>query len=650
MYMKQKLNNVLIRRIILISLGMSLSTQGKIIYVDVHVVGANNGSKWTDAYNSLQDALAEANTAAKPVEIRVAQGVYTPDRGVGITRGDPDITFRLVNGVVIKGGFAGNPGIDPDARHIDVYETILSGDLNEDDADITDSRELSYEPTRAENSYTIVTGDDTNDTAILDGITVTAGKSSGMRSSYGAPVLKNCTFSFHPTGMGNLRSDPKLTECTFKGHSLYAIHNNGGSLILTNCLFTGNSGISVDSGFDNELTLYHCVFKANDSRGAIDCWGGNLRLYDCEFRNNVAEVACVKAWVDGEFIAENCIFAGNVGGAIDLNRGRMVVSNCLFAGNRGQAIKTLSEYVTVRNCTFSDNISDLEGSALYLWHEARMSDCLFWGNSTPVIRESLNNPSLVRYCNVEGGWPGEGNINVDPCFVEPGYWDSNGTPEDADDDFWVDGDYHLLSQAGRWDPVGNTWVQDDVTSPCIDAGDPNNPIGLESFPNGGRINIGAYGATNRASKTSFNGPVCETIIAGDINGDCVVDFKDLAIMVSHWMMSGENFVNQPPTVRLIEPKDGDRIIWPGPTTFRAEAVDPDGRVNELSFIIQHKTSTSTRTLGLGGNLENGVWVRQYDWQSGSELPYGNWTMWAEARDDEGTIGLSPEIIITLQRY
>jgi hypothetical protein len=64
---------------------------------------------------------------------------------------------------------------------------------------------------------------------------------------------------------------------------------------------------------------------------------------------------------------------------------------------------------------------------------------------------------------------------------------------------WVPGDYHLMSEAGRWDLATGTWVQDSVTSPCIDAGDPNSPVEQESLPNGGRINMGAYGGTGQAS-------------------------------------------------------------------------------------------------------------------------------------------------------
>ena len=61
-------------------LGMTgTSFGGKIIYVDADATGLNDGSSWQNAYNYLQDALANAKSATKPVEIRVAQGIYKPD-------------------------------------------------------------------------------------------------------------------------------------------------------------------------------------------------------------------------------------------------------------------------------------------------------------------------------------------------------------------------------------------------------------------------------------------------------------------------------------------------------------------------------------------------------------------------------------------
>jgi internalin A len=64
----------------------------------------------------------------------------------------------------------------------------------------------------------------------------------------------------------------------------------------------------------------------------------------------------------------------------------------------------------------------------------------------------------------------------------------------------VNGDYHLASQAGRWEPEKKTWVTDDATSVCIDTGDPTSPAGDEPSSNGSVLNMGAYGGTAQASK------------------------------------------------------------------------------------------------------------------------------------------------------
>jgi hypothetical protein len=61
------------------------------------------------------------------------------------------------------------------------------------------------------------------------------------------------------------------------------------------------------------------------------------------------------------------------------------------------------------------------------------------------------------------------------------------------------GDYHLQSQGGRWDGQTGQWVSDGATSPCIDAGDPAVPAAREPAPNGGIVNLGAYGGTAEAS-------------------------------------------------------------------------------------------------------------------------------------------------------
>jgi len=186
-----------------------------------------------------------------------------------------------------------------------------------------------------------------------------------------------------------------------------------------------------------------------------------------------------------------------------------------------------------------------------------------------------------------------------------------------------------------------------MTSPCIDAGDPNSPIGTEPFPNGGRVNMGAYGAGDKAGKSYFGKPVCEVIMAGDINGDCVVDFEALMIIISHWMMRAEDLVNKPPIVRLIEPQDGDRIAWRGPTTFLAEASDADGWVDEVEFRLEYKSDNNIRSRGFGDSDGSDGWEIEFTWPEDAD--FGEWTAWAEATDNEGVIGVSPEIKVILYR-
>jgi hypothetical protein len=129
-----------------------------------------------------------------------------------------------------------------------------------------------------------------------------------------------------------------------------------------------------------------------------------------------------------------------------------------------------------------------------------IDNCILWNGPDEMgSREDGPAEIMIAYSNVFGGWPGTGNVSVDPCFADPGHWDPN-------DAVWVEGDYHLKSQAGRWEPISQSCVVDEVTSPCIDAGDPNSPVGDEPEPNGGRINMGAYAGTAEASKSYVEKP------------------------------------------------------------------------------------------------------------------------------------------------
>jgi hypothetical protein len=126
--------------------------------------------------------------------------------------------------------------------------------------------------------------------------------------------------------------------------------------------------------------------------------------------------------------------------------------------------------------------------------------------------------AAVTYSDVQGGWEGDGNIDADPLFAALGRWTD---PSSAASQVsvlsgrlgWVAGDYHLKSQGRRWSPRDASWVSDNVTSPCIDAGDPasallNEPLTSPIDSTGAvvntRIDMGAYGGTVEASLAPAN--------------------------------------------------------------------------------------------------------------------------------------------------
>ncbi|MGE5295273.1 MAG: hypothetical protein ACM3VT_10635, partial [Solirubrobacterales bacterium] len=129
---------------------------------------------------------------------------------------------------------------------------------------------------------------------------------------------------------------------------------------------------------------------------------------------------------------------------------------------------------------------------------------IMWENRPTEISETGTSDPSILYCCVRGWWPDLGNTHQDPLFAGRGYWADPEDPalvltRDNDLAVWVEGDYHLKSKAGRWDPAANAWVQDETTSTAIDAGYSASSVGYEPAPNGGIINMGAYGGTTEAS-------------------------------------------------------------------------------------------------------------------------------------------------------
>lgn len=454
---------------------------GSTIVVDASATGNNDGSSWADAYTQLQSALAVASSGD---EIQAAMGVYTP---AGIS-GDRTATFQLLNGVTIKGGYAGLSSPDANERDIDAYETILSGDLNGDD----DANSAN----NSENSYHVVTGGGTDATAILDGFTITGGNANGispqslgggMYNSYGSPTVINCTFIKNYSlamggGMFNFESCTTITNCSFIEN---VSDDDGGGIrnytnshtVITNCDFIGNVAFEDGGGLNNRKNsnaiVTNCAFIGNTAMS-----GGGME-------NHVGRAA-----VTGVPIITNCTFIGNIGsegGGMRNNDANPIISNCTFVGNIGSGMNNSKNKPSITNC-------------------------ILWGNTGGSFDGS--GKPVVTYSNVEGGFIGNGNINTDPLFVDVNT-----------------GDYHLKSSFGRWVPAQQCWEYDSITSPCIDTGDPNSNWAAELWPHGKKMNIGAYGGTPEASM-SFSDIGNVANLDNDTNN--TVNFSDLALFVAKW--------------------------------------------------------------------------------------------------------------------
>lgn len=230
-----------------------------------------------------------------------------------------------------------------------------------------------------------------------------------------------------------------------------------------------------------------------------------------------------------------CKIVNNAGAGIELSeQSHPTLTNCLIAANAGPGVEMLDKggrmtrynEPMIANCTIAQNAAP----GLCGGKPTLANSILFDNGAGSTATQIQCDAATVTCCAVQGGYQGSGNLGDDPCFARLG---CREVPDDAAST-WLDGDYHLTSQAGRWDPATQTWAIDDVTSPCIDAGDPMNLLGHEPFPNGGRVNLGAYGGTTQASKSYFGGLPCDAAIPGDINGDGQVDWTDFDIMLLHW--------------------------------------------------------------------------------------------------------------------
>jgi len=428
----------------------------------------------------------------------------------------------------------------------------------------------------------------------------------------------------NPAIVAATRIEPKTYATGFLFYYYYG--GRADSVIdgLTIRLCIGRAAIECRE--NSSPTIRNCIIEDNyhyDSpyRGgnAIECYGSSAIISNCVIRNNQGS----GLWcLNSDPTVRNCIFSGN--------RGSYSSYSDLIDTSLGGGILFHVGNISVINCTFSGNTADVGGGICsHGWHgygnnmnNMIISNCIFRENDAndgpqiALINYQDNPPTVsVSYSAVQGGeedvyvdpcctldWE-NGNLDIDPCFAVPGYWILAPSPPlpppppppppypppVPSDDIWVDGDYHLKSQKGRWKPsiyIGldptrdnfinlldfaafanswqkkggsipadlnrtgtvelsdltllldnylssytpGQWVLDNVTSPCIDFGDPNSNWTAELWPHGKRINIGAYGGTPEAGMSLSN---AGNIV--DLNGDGCVDYTDVMLLTDKWL-------------------------------------------------------------------------------------------------------------------
>lgn len=306
----------------------------------------------------------------------------------------------------------------------------------------------------------------------------------------------------------------ELSYCVIEGTIGDPMYDeNGGAItvlneevIISHCRLSGNSaqigaGVYMDNGI---LWMDSCLFSENsasslDSSSILCALNSTVELEGNQFIGNSASNGVVFLGETETNALNGHIISNNNGIGISITGGSIYsFERNLVYGNTDTGVSAVaSSTCTFDRCTITENLTGLTVTTVPGGTFTAKNLILYAnGSGTPAEQLSVSGgTSDVTYCDIQGGWLGTGNLDIDPLFVEP----SNG-------------DYHLQSEVGSYHD--GQWLADDQTSLCIDAGDPSSVYENESEPNGDRVNMGTYGNTDQASR-SLNDPQC---VSGSVSG------------------------------------------------------------------------------------------------------------------------------------
>ena len=211
-------------------------------------------------------------------------------------------------------------------------------------------------------------------------------------------------------------NDPAVVTATIIDGSIQAVTFSGGE--DANCILAG--------------------FTITGATQGVYCSAASPTIFNCRIAGNTQ--AGIKIAQSGNPRMANCIIEGNGGPGLDMT-----------AAKTGRFIKY--NFATIAHCVIVGNGKEgiLEGKPMIV-------DSVIYSNGVGGEGAQIAaDVPTVRYCDIQGGFLGEGNIDVDPKFATPGYWADPTLPAAPGDNaaVWIGGDYHLSEG-----------------SPCIDAGDP----------------------------------------------------------------------------------------------------------------------------------------------------------------------------------
>lgn len=442
------------------------------LYVNTNVQGDATGVTWQNAFPDLQTALTFASHCPNIEQIWVAKGTYYPTNG-----SEREATFQLLTGVAIYGGFVGTETLRQQ-RDITNNLTILSGDIG-----IPNEQQ--------DNSYHVITGNDVDATAILDGFTITGGNANqgelcpdacggGIFNDNGSPTLNHLLIrnnnAIYGAGLFNWRnSHSTLQNSIIKNNISYSgggmINFEQSSPLICHVFVTDN--IATDSGGgivnkdDSNATLRHVTLTNNQ---AIHVGGGILN-------DNSSPI------ISHSILLNNTATEG--AGIVNRNHSTPLLSHIIVNGNKasqsGGAIYNQQSHPTLSQVTITGNLAAQGGGLVNIASSPEINNSIIWDNTDDndtivlaQISDDENSETTVNYSIVQGGWNGNGNHNQDkdPLFMT--IVDDSTTHLTADN-------FHLQPDSPAIDAGHNDLIPIDKADAECKGGDGNTtkPVELD---------------------------------------------------------------------------------------------------------------------------------------------------------------------------